>query len=118
MNLALAVMGTAAVVLGLVTAVFGWLNQRHGLRAIALSERTEAKVQTVSVLINGHLSALLQEVAAERVELERYRAEERARAHEKGAAAGSSHGDGPLCPSGECNAENGGPDDPESTGTQ
>lgn len=60
MNHLAAYIASGAVVLGFVTAVLGFLNQRHVQRATALAEETAVQVQSISVQVDGRLSTLLE----------------------------------------------------------
>jgi hypothetical protein len=53
------IVGALATILGFLTAVMGFVNQRRALKAVKLAEGTAAKVQTISVNVDGQLSALL-----------------------------------------------------------
>jgi hypothetical protein len=60
---ALAVIASAAVLLGFITAVLGLLNQRRAAKAMVIAESTAGKVQSISVQVDGRLSALLERQA-------------------------------------------------------
>jgi hypothetical protein len=57
------IIGGLAVVLGLVTAVLGLLNQRRISRAAAAAGQVAVKVQEISVQVDGRLSMLLERQA-------------------------------------------------------
>ena len=57
------IIGGLAVVLGLVTAVLGLLNQRRITAAAAAAAGVAVKVQEISVQVDGRLSMLLERQA-------------------------------------------------------
>jgi hypothetical protein len=62
-NVLVAVLAISAVILGLVTAVLGLINQRRIEKAGALAARTADKVQSISVNVDGRLSGLIERQA-------------------------------------------------------
>jgi VIT1/CCC1 family predicted Fe2+/Mn2+ transporter len=62
-NTILAVIALAAVVLGLITAILGFLNQSRATRAIELAEETASNVQNISVQVDGRLTTLIERQA-------------------------------------------------------
>jgi hypothetical protein len=56
----LAAIGSAAVLLGFLTAIIGLVNQRNQRKTAALAEQTAGKVQQISVQVDGRLSTLLE----------------------------------------------------------
>jgi hypothetical protein len=59
----LAAVAFAAVLLGFITAVLGLVNQRRSKNAVAIAEATAGKVQSISVNVDGRLSALIERQA-------------------------------------------------------
>jgi hypothetical protein len=59
----LAVIASLAVLLGFITAVLGLLNARATRRAVKEAAATTAKVQEISVNVDGRLSTLIERQA-------------------------------------------------------
>jgi hypothetical protein len=55
----LAALGSVAVLLGFSTAVLGFLNQRRIGRAAVVVDQTAARLQQVSVSVDGQMSGLI-----------------------------------------------------------
>lgn len=60
MNAIIAAAGSIAVVLSLVTAFLGLVNQRRAAHALTVADSTAGKVEFISVQVDGRLSQLLE----------------------------------------------------------
>jgi hypothetical protein len=59
-NAVIAAAAAIAVVLSLVTAVLGLVNQRRAAHALTVADSTAGKVESISVQVDGRLSKLLE----------------------------------------------------------
>jgi VIT1/CCC1 family predicted Fe2+/Mn2+ transporter len=59
----IAVIASAAAVLGFVTALLGLIAQHRATEAAKIAKETSAKVQTISVQVDGRLSMMLEREA-------------------------------------------------------
>lgn len=60
MSTVIAAAAFIAVLLGLVTAILGLVNQRRAAHALRVANDTAGKVQSISVQVDGRLSTLLE----------------------------------------------------------
>jgi hypothetical protein len=63
MSVILPILAAAAVLLGFTTAVLSLITQRHAAAASAMAAETAARVQQISVQVDGRLTMLLEREA-------------------------------------------------------